>query len=108
MAEVSVITNEKLAIEIERKKSGFASGVGRIFAFVIGGFGVLISLLLFATIIGILPGIGLFFMSTGIIYLGLGKQQVACPHCKKKQPVLKTAENFNCPKCKNFTVINWK
>jgi hypothetical protein len=105
--KTQVISSETLAINVERKNSGFAKGFGKLLAFTIGGFGIFCSALLFITIIGILPAIGLFFMSLGIIYLGLGKQQVKCPHCKKRQPVLKTAENFSCPKCKNLTVINW-
>ncbi|MFJ5716512.1 transposase zinc-binding domain-containing protein [Neobacillus sp. NPDC093127] len=66
-----------------------------------------ISGLLFLTIIGIFPAIGLFFTSLGLIYVAQGKEQVACPHCKKKQPVLKSSENFTCPKCQKLTVINW-
>lgn len=104
----TVLTNETLIIDVDKKKSGFASGFGKIFAFTAGGFGIIISSLLFLTIIGIIPAIGLFFMSLGLIYLALGRQQVSCPHCKKKQLILKTAENFTCPKCKRLTVLNWK
>jgi hypothetical protein len=108
LAETKIIGGETRAIDVVKKKSGFASGIGKLFAFTIGGFGILLSALLFITIIGILPAIGLFFVSLGIIYLAMGKQQVACPHCKKKQPVLQTAENITCPKCRQLTVINWK
>jgi hypothetical protein len=104
----TVITNNTLIIDVTRKKNSFASGFGKLFAFTIGGFGIVLSSLLFLTIIGIIPSIGLFFMSLGLIYLALGKQQVSCPHCKKKQPVLKTAENFTCHKCKSLMVLNWK
>ncbi|MED3649938.1 hypothetical protein [Heyndrickxia sporothermodurans] len=102
------ISNQTLIIDVEKKRSGFAKGFGRIIAYTIGGFGILLASLLCLTIIGIFPGIGLFFMSIGLIYLAKGKQQVACPHCKKKQPVIQTAENFTCPKCRQLTVINWK
>lgn len=105
--ESTVLSNETLVVSIKRKKSGLAKGFGRLIAYIIGGFGVLISCILFVTIIGILPGIGLFFMSIGLIYVAKGKQQVACPHCKKKQPVLQTSENFTCTKCRKLTVINW-
>jgi hypothetical protein len=102
------INNETKIINIKRKKSSLASGVGKFFAFSIGGFGILCSALLFITIIGILPAIGLFFMSIGLIYVALGKQQVKCPNCSKRQPILKTAENFKCPKCQKLTVVNWE
>jgi hypothetical protein len=104
----TTIGSEKLIIDIKKKKTSVFGVFGKFCAFAIGGFGILLSAFLFITIIGILPAIGLFYMSLGLIYLALGKQQVSCPHCKKKQHVLKTAENFNCPKCKNLTIINWK
>ncbi|MBW3113475.1 hypothetical protein KYJ26_16600 [Bacillus sp. MCCB 382] len=102
------IGENRLMIDVEKKRSGFGRGIGKVFAFTLGGIGIFTSALLFLTIIGILPAIGLFFMSLGIIYLALGKQQVKCPHCAKKQPVLQTAENFTCAKCQQLTVINWK
>jgi hypothetical protein len=102
------MTGTQTELTLTRKKSSFANGLGKLFAFTIGGFGILLSAFLFLTIIGIFPGIGLFFTSLGLIYLALGKQQVSCPHCKKKQPVLKSAENFTCHKCKSLTVLNWE
>jgi hypothetical protein len=105
--KTEVISGETLAIDIRRKKDGAARGIGKFFAFLFGGFGIIISCLLFVTIIGILPAIGIFYMSIGLIYVALGKQAVKCPHCQKRQPVLKTAENFTCPKCRRLTVINW-
>jgi hypothetical protein len=102
-----VIDSETVVLTVKRKKSSLAKGFGKLIAFIIGGTGILFSALLFITIIGILPAIGLFFMSLGIIYLGLGKQRVKCPHCQKKQPVVNTAENFSCPKCRKLTVLNW-
>lgn len=106
--KTEVLSGETLAIDVQRKKDGAARGIGKFFAFTFGVVGILCSALLFVTIIGILPAIGLFFMSIGLIYVALGKQAVKCPHCKKRQPVLKTAENFTCPKCRKLTVINWK
>jgi len=108
MAEARIINGETRVIEVERKKGSAMGFVGRMIGFIVGGFGVLISCILFVTIIGILPAIGLFGMSLGIIYAALGKQKVACPHCGKKSPVIKTAENFTCSKCRQLTVIDWK
>jgi hypothetical protein len=102
-----VIGGDTVVLDVEKKRSGFGRGIGKLIAFTFGGLGIFTSALLFLTIIGILPAIGLFFISLGIIYLALGKQQVKCPHCAKKQPVLQTAENFTCPKCRQLTVINW-
>jgi len=101
MSELSIM-------EVERKKGSAAGFVGRLFAFTIGGFGILISCLLFVTIIGILPSIGLFGISLGIIYAAMGKQKVACPYCGKKAHVMKHAENLSCSKCRQHTVIDWK
>lgn len=105
--KTTTISDETLAIDVVKKKSGMAKGFGKVVAFTVGGFGILCSSLLFLTIIGILPAIGLFFISLGVIYTAIGKQQIACPHCAKKQPVLQTAENFTCAKCRQLTVINW-
>jgi hypothetical protein len=106
--EAQIIRQEKLMIDVKRKKDGMARGFGKVIGYTIGIIGIIISCLLFATIIGIFPGITLFFGSLGIIYLSSGKQQVACPNCQKRQPVVKGVENFKCSKCQNLTVVNWK
>jgi LSD1 subclass zinc finger protein len=106
--EVQVIGQEKLMIDVKRKKDGMARGFGKVIGYTIGIIGIIFSGLLFATIIGIFPGITLFFGSLGIIYLSSGKQQVTCPSCKKRQPVVKGVENFKCSKCQNLTIVNWK
>lgn len=106
--EAKVIGNERLVIDVVRKKDGMARGVGKCIGYTIGIFGIILSGLLFVTIIGIFPAITVFFGSLGIIYLSSGKQQVKCPHCQKRQPVVKGVENFNCSKCQNLTVVNWK
>lgn len=104
----AISTHETLVIEVERKKGSALGFIGRMFGLFVGGLGVIFSAILFVTIIGILPAIGLFGISIGIIYAALGKQKVDCPHCKRKSHVIKTAENFTCPKCRQLTIINWK
>lgn len=106
--EAQIIGQEKLAIDVVRKKDGMARGFGKVLGYTVGIIGIIFSCLLFATIIGIFPGIALFFGSLGIIYLASGKQQVKCPHCQKRQPIVKGVENFTCSKCRNFTAVNWK
>jgi hypothetical protein len=106
--EAQIIRQEKLMIDVKRKKDGMARGFGKVVGYTIGIIGIIFSCLLFATIIGIFPGITLFFGSLGIIYLSSGKQQVVCPNCQKRQPVVKGVENFKCSKCQNLTIINWK
>jgi hypothetical protein len=106
--EAQIIRQEKLMIDVKRKKDGMARGFGKVIGYTIGITGIIFSCLLFATIIGIFPGITLFFGSLGIIYLSSGKQQVSCPNCQKRQPVVKGVENFKCSKCQNLTIINWK
>jgi hypothetical protein len=106
--EAQVIGQQKLVIDVKRKKDGMARGFGKVIGYTVGIIGMIFSCLLFATIIGIFPGITLFFGSLGIIYVSSGKQQVKCPHCQKRQPVVKGVENFKCSKCQNLTVVNWK
>lgn len=107
MGEARVITNETLVIDVVKKKSSAFKWIGKIIAFVIGGIGLIFSSLLFLTIIGIPIAVGFFFMSLTIFMMGFGKQKVECPHCKKKNFVLQTVENFTCSKCKNLSIINW-
>jgi hypothetical protein len=102
------ISNETLVIDVVKNRGGFTRGIGKVFAFIIGGFGLLIASALAATIIGIIPALPIFLLSLGIIGLGMGKQHIACPHCKKKRLVMQAAENFTCAKCKNMTVVNWR
>lgn len=107
MAEATKsIGDEKLVIDVEKKKN--KSGFLRAVLFMIGGLGMFGGIVLSITIIGALIGIPMMVMSLPFFYLGLGKRQVACPHCAKKQPVLQTAENFTCAKCRQLTIINWK
>lgn len=105
--KTKVVSGDTIAIDVERKKSSFASGFGRVIGFTIGGLGIFLGALLCITIIGALIGFPMMIVSVGIIYMALGKQKLACPHCAKKQPVVKTAMNFTCAKCKQLTVVNW-
>lgn len=108
MSNENVISNETLIIDVEKKDSSALGWIGRITAILLGAFGLLIGSLLCLTIIGILLGFPLMVLSLPVLMTGIGKQRVDCPHCKKKNYVLSTAENLTCPKCRNLTVINWK
>ncbi|MBT2577524.1 hypothetical protein J7E43_08895 [Bacillus sp. ISL-8] len=99
---------ETFIIELEEKKSSTGNQLKRVIFFLIGAFGLLISVVLFFTIIGILPGLGLAFLSTLFIYSALGKQLVKCPNCNKKQPVVHKAEGFLCRRCNKRTLVEWK
>jgi hypothetical protein len=94
-------------VDVKRKKSSFAGRFGRIFAFIIGGFGMLIAAILMITIIGIIPGFFMMMGSMGFIMASLGYQDVKCPSCDKKQTVLKNAEDFKCKRCNQPTIIHW-
>ncbi|ARW58436.1 hypothetical protein [Bacillus phage Tavor_SA] len=80
----------------------------RVIYFLIGSVGLLISVVLCFTIIGILSGLGLAFFSALFIYSALGKQLVKCPNCSKKQPVVHKAEAFICHRCNKRSLIEWK
>lgn len=100
---------ELTTIQVQRKKDGLGSIIGRAFGFMIGGFMTLLGALLFITIIGILPGLGL--MMFGILTLGAAvsnAQTVECPHCKKKQNVQKDVEDYRCKRCEKPVIIEWK
>ncbi|AQY39384.1 hypothetical protein P4V72_18230 [Bacillus thuringiensis] len=99
---------ETFIIELQEKKSSTANQLKRVIYFLIGSFGLLISVVLCFTIIGILSGLGLAFFSALFIYSALGKQLVKCPNCNKKQPVVHKAEGFVCRRCNKRTLIEWK
>lgn len=90
------------------KKTKFLNGVGRFFAFCIGGFGILTGVLLCITVIGVIPGFFVVVGSLGFLALAMGKQKVSCPHCKKQTIVFQNVEEFHCVRCKNTTIITWK
>jgi hypothetical protein len=108
MTKPQVLSDETFVIEVERKKDGWMKGAGRILAYIIGGLGILLGLILMATIIGIFAGLGVIGASMALICGAKGMQKLECPHCKKQQFVYKTNENFTCAKCKKLTVINWR
>lgn len=100
---------ELTTLTVQRKKDGLGGIIGRAFAFIIGGALTLIGALVFITIIGILPGLGL--MMFGILTLGAAvknSQTVKCPHCKKNANIQKDSEDFNCPRCKKAVILNWQ
>lgn len=106
MAEVSESVNYK-TVDVVKKKTP-AGAVGKFIGVSFGIFGVIIGAALCLTIIGILIGFPLMVASIGLIVGAQGFQQVKCAHCDKRTKVLKTKENFDCPKCRQLTVINWK
>lgn len=100
---------ELATLTVQRKKDGVGSIIGRAFAFILGGLLTLVGALLFITIIGILPGLGL--MMFGILTLGAAvrnAQTVKCPHCKKNANVQKDREDYECPRCKKQVILDWK
>lgn len=99
---------ETFIIELEEKKSSTSNQLKRSIYFSIGLIGLLISAVLFLTIIGILPAIGLAFFSVAFMYKAMGKQIVKCPNCTKKQPVVHNTEGFICRRCNKRTLVEWK
>lgn len=91
-----------------KRKTGYTQGFGRIVAFTIGSIGMFVGVALFFTIIGIIPGFFVMLGALGFFALAVGKQDVKCPHCKKRQTVLQRAEDFECQRCKNTVLIEWE
>jgi hypothetical protein len=79
----------------------------KIITFLCGIFGVIISLFLFCTIIGIPFGLFIFVSSGALITISLSGQKVICPYCQHKNHIRKNALNFKCRKCKQLTVVEW-
>jgi ribosomal protein S27E len=100
-------TVRRSEIEVVKKKSVVGT-FGKIMGMAVGICGIILGGLLCVTFIGIFFGFPIMMMSLGLIAGSRGFQQVKCPSCGKRDYVLKTAENFNCAKCRQFTVINWK
>lgn len=104
MNEAQTVSFETLHV---KRKTGYTQGFGRIVAFTIGSIGMFVGAILFLTIIGIIPGFFVMLGALGFFALAVGKQDVKCPHCKKRQTVLQRAEDFECPRCKNTVLIDW-
>ena len=100
---------ELTTLTVQRKKDGIGGIIGRAIAFIAGGILTLIGALVFITIIGILPGLGL--MMFGILTLGAAiknSQTVVCPECKKKANVQKDSEDYECKRCKKTIILDWQ
>ena len=99
---------ELATVTVTRKKDGVAGIIGRAFSFIIGGCLLLIGALLFITIIGILPGIGLAMIGILMMAAGISNtQSVQCPHCKKRMNVQKDSEDFKCARCTKPVILRW-
>lgn len=80
----------------------------KIGAFIVGGIGIVLALVLCCTIIGILPAIPMMWGSLGVIYAAMNRQRVVCPNCGHKHNYVRNrALNFVCRKCRTLTVVNW-
>mgnify|MGYP003545655720 CR=1 FL=1 len=100
---------ELATLTVQRKKDGLGGIIARAISFMVGGAITLIGALVFITIIGILPGLGL--MMIGILMLGAAiknSQTVVCPECKKKANIQKDSEDYECPRCKKAVILNWQ
>jgi hypothetical protein len=94
-------------VELRPKRSGWTLPF-RLLSMLLGGFGLLLSSILFITIIGIIPAIGLGAMSMGLVYVGMNRQPVKCPHCSHGRNYVRNgALNFACRKCRHLMVIDW-
>ncbi|MEK4085109.1 hypothetical protein [Psychrobacillus sp. FSL K6-1415] len=100
---------ELATLTVQRKKDGLGGIIGRAISLMVGGTLTLIGALVFITIIGILPGLGL--MMIGILMLGAAiknSQTVVCPECKKKANVQKDSEEYKCLRCEKVIILNWQ
>lgn len=93
-------------IEVKRNKNA-SRILGRIISFIIGVAGLLASMILIITIIGIIPGFLLFIASLTLVALSFGFQTVKCPECKKANTVGPLAEDFKCKRCNTPVIIDW-
>lgn len=102
------MTTELKTVTVQRKKDGLAGVIARTFSVMIGLTLVLIGALLFITIIGILPGIGVMMIGMLMTAAGIANtQSVQCPHCKKRMNVQKDSEDFKCVRCEKAVILRW-
>ncbi|MCU5600371.1 hypothetical protein [Bacillus wiedmannii] len=94
-------------IEVEQKKSSLKEKFSRKTSLVFGIFGIMFSVILGITVIGLLFAIPLFLFSLGFIYAAFEKQEVQCPNCNHKQRITKGNGYFDCGSCKKRTLVNW-
>ncbi|MCU5138239.1 hypothetical protein OCA06_00225 [Bacillus cereus] len=95
-------------IEVDQKKSSGKEKFGRKTSLVFGIFGIIFSVILGITIVGLLFAIPLFLFSLGFIYAAFEKQELQCPNCNHKLRVTKGSGYFDCGNCKKRTLIEWK
>lgn len=97
-----------LAVNLTHKRSTVFGLIARLFMFLCGVLGILMSIVTFFTVIGIPIGIFMWIGACAMLYGALGRQQVTCPVCNHKRNYVRNhALNFKCVKCKTFMVINW-
>ncbi|HEF1855865.1 TPA: hypothetical protein R9Y23_004511 [Bacillus cereus] len=99
---------ETFIIELEKEKIAKSKQVKKSTFRFFGLFGIGISLLLCITIVGIIPGFGLFLISLLFLYGARHKQMAEYPNCNHEQFVYHNTGNFICDKCKKRTVIEWQ
>ncbi|HDX9630132.1 TPA: hypothetical protein ROY30_003849 [Bacillus cereus] len=95
-------------IEVEQKKSSGKEKYGRRTSLVFGIFGIIFSVILGITIVGLLFAIPLFLFSLGFIYAAFEKQEIQCPNCSHKLRITKGSGYFDCGSCKKRTLVEWK
>ena len=99
---------ELATVTVQRKKDGLVGIFGRAISIMIGASLLLIGGLLFITIIGILPGMGVIMIGIAMLAAGISNRQtVQCPHCKKRVNVQKDSEDFKCAGCEKPTILSW-
>lgn len=107
---VEQVTENVLRIQVKKRKSrtGFIGAILRFFLALAGVLFVLFGALLMATIIGFFPGLGAMGMGAGMIAGAFRRQRVKCPACDKQVNVVIGAEDFECPRCKKVTIVDWE
>ncbi|AJG94498.1 hypothetical protein I6G77_04590 [Bacillus tropicus] len=95
-------------IKVDQKKSSVKEKFGRKTSLIFGIFGIIFSVILGITIIGLLFAIPLFLFSLGFIYAAFEKQEVQCPNCNHKQRITKGNGYFDCGSCKKRTLVEWR
>ncbi|WP_242280740.1 hypothetical protein [Bacillus cereus group sp. BfR-BA-01347] len=95
-------------IEIEQKKSSTKEKFGRKASLVSGILGILLSVILGITIVGLFFAVPLFLFSLGFIYAAFEKQEIHCPNCNHTRRISKGTGSFDCGSCKKRTLIEWR
>ncbi|MCP8970581.1 hypothetical protein [Ectobacillus ponti] len=100
-------SGDAYVLELRKEKVSVAKRLVGTLWIALGIACFIIAVILFTTIIGIIPAAFICLCAIGCIYLGMAKQKVTCPNCDRTMTVLQRTRKWKCTACKRLALINW-